>query len=242
MTGTKKFLESDRNWGLVGIILDTLKENGLYTEFVVKDCDLDSFLEFWSRTTSNIGFENHRDSKTPDHASRIDILGSKLKTTLFGMLPGGQFLRSGTRIGAELNIVRDEGDIAVNLMVIPYMNLIDDREALFASQGIVERLTDNAYCRETFAKLERKIHKSEFTVEFGIPDEVKARVRESMFAYDPKANAYTLNQDVSCTHCGYEFGAFLWIDTQTQETTSTKCPNCAKSFDVTIDRSSEANE
>jgi len=239
MTGTESIVEDDSQRGLFRRARDLLKENGLYTEFMVRDCDIQKFLNVYNQKASDLGFKTSKTSSTTDDAHQLDFLGTKLKAALFGMIPGGHLLRPGMRLGADLNIVRHDNDIAVTLAVRPYMNVLDETEDFWLSQGILERITDNTYCRETFEKLERRINNSELNIEQGIPDELKEMILESLFTYSAAANAYSLTQDVVCVKCNYEFGAYLWVDSQAQETTTAKCPSCNERFEVKVQRHGE---
>jgi len=236
MSGTGSIVEDESQRGLLRLVIELLRENGLYMEFMVRDCDIRSFLDVYGQKVSNLGFKTSKASSTMDDAHQLDMLGSKLKATLFSIIPGGELLRPGMRLGADLNVVRHDNDIAVTLAVLPYNSALDETEEFWLSQTIFERITDNVYCRETFEKLEKRLNNSDLKIEPGIPQELKEMIEASMFTYRSAANAYELSQTVQCTKCNYEFGAHLWVDSNTQETTTAKCPNCSERFEVKVEK------
>ncbi len=78
------------------------------------------------------------------------VWGGKLKAYLVGHLPFGKMVRSGKRLGAEVEARAQPGGVWLGLAVVPYMELLDRPEVFLLSQGIMEKLTDDSFSRDKF--------------------------------------------------------------------------------------------
>ncbi len=91
------------------------------------------------------------------------VWGGKLKSYFIGNLPFGKLVKSGKRLGAEVEITTHGSGSYVRLLVVPYMELWNRPEVFLISQGILEKLTDDSFSRkkldEVMARLRTPIAK-----------------------------------------------------------------------------------
>ncbi len=76
------------------------------------------------------------------------VWGGKLKSYLIGNLPFGKLLKSGKRLGAEVEVTGHGSGSHVRLLIVPYMELWNRPEVFLISQGILEKLTDDSFSRK----------------------------------------------------------------------------------------------
>ncbi len=76
------------------------------------------------------------------------IWGSRLKAILVGHLPFGKLVKSGRRLGAEVEAYDQGNVVALRFAVVPYMELFNRPEVFLLSQGLMEKLTDDAFSRD----------------------------------------------------------------------------------------------
>jgi hypothetical protein len=78
------------------------------------------------------------------------VWGGKAKAWLVGHLPFGKLVKSGKRLGAEVEVADTPQGGSLRLGIVPYMELFDRPEVLLLSQGIFEKVTDDSFAQGKF--------------------------------------------------------------------------------------------
>jgi hypothetical protein len=81
------------------------------------------------------------------------VWGGKLKSYFIGNLPFGKLVKSGKRLGAEVEVTAHGSGSYVRLLIVPYMELWNRPEVFLMSQGILEKLTDDSFSRKKLDKV-----------------------------------------------------------------------------------------
>ena len=86
------------------------------------------------------------------------IIGSKAKAYFVRkIVPFGEMTKAGNRLGAEAQIY-PSGTLAVlKVAVVPYMELFNRAEVAFVSQGVFEKITDDAWSSEKLQEIVNRL-------------------------------------------------------------------------------------
>jgi len=130
------------------------------------------------------------------------IWGSKAKAFFVGrLLPFGKLFKSGKRLGLEFHAVQHPTGVAVQVLVVPYMELINAPERFLLSQGVLEKLTDDDFSRAKLGEVMTRLGSIPVAPP-SVPDAVATRapsvgpttsmpVGPSTFAPPPKRHGWT---------------------------------------------------
>ncbi len=121
---------------------------GSHGKYIIKNLTVDSFLETYDRVLSENKFKT-KDSKRYDSiVKHRAILGEKARSFFKSLMPLGSMEEEGNRYGAEAMITAKDGDVQLDLLVVPYMTLFDIKDRFLISQGIFERVIDDERCKQ----------------------------------------------------------------------------------------------
>jgi hypothetical protein len=122
---------------------------GVVEEFWAMSASLDQVLEFFSLVLDDMKFQITKRIWDGTVVRLQAIWGKKSTSILVTMLvPYGSWIKEGNRYGIEMEMMQDGSNVAVNLLVVPLMEAVDDVDMMFFTQGYIERMTDDRYCQE----------------------------------------------------------------------------------------------
>jgi DNA-directed RNA polymerase subunit RPC12/RpoP len=215
-------------------LIESLKTNGTYGEYLIRNSDIQSFINRYEEIISRMKVSVWHKSATEDDAQHIAIYGNKITAPFLGRIPGANLTRHGMLQGIELNISRYNEDLVVKLAVLPYSEKYYEEEGFLITQGILERITDNKYSREVYDKIIDDLKSHGYFLIPEIPDQYFREAETSPYVYYPKSNLYEFFRDTSCPDCSYQFTADLMLKSKLQKETETTCPRCSHKFVISI--------
>ena len=122
---------------------------GVVEEFWAMNASLDQVLEFFSLVLDDMKFEITK-RIWDGRVVRLQAIWGKRSTSLLVTMfvPYGSWIKEGNRSGIEMEMMQDGPNVAVNLLVVPLMETIDEPDMFFFTQDYVERMSDDQYCVE----------------------------------------------------------------------------------------------
>jgi hypothetical protein len=226
--------ERHKNNEGIGKLIDCLKTNGTYGEYLLESSDIRSFLDRYEDIISKMKVSVWHKSATEDDAQHIAIYGNKITAPFLGRIPGGNLTRHGMLQGIELNLSKYNEDLVIKLAVLPYSVEYYEEEELLITQGILERISDNKYSREVYNKIIDDLKSHGYFLIPDIPDQYFREVETSPYVYYPKSNLYAFVKDTSCPDCSYQFTTDLMLKSKHQKDAETRCPRYSYKFTISI--------
>jgi len=106
-------------------------------------------LAAYERALVDSGFEIRQRQWTGQYFHHKAVIGSKAKAYLVRrIVPFGELTKAGNRLGAEAQIYAWGDQAVLRLAIVPYMELFDRAEVFLLSQGIFEKIKDDAWSGE----------------------------------------------------------------------------------------------
>ncbi len=127
-------------------------------------------LAAYEKALVDSGFDIKQHDWTGQYFVHKAILGSKAKAYLVRkIVPFGEMTKSGNRLGAEAQIY-PSGTVAVlKVAVVPYMELFNRAEIAFVSQGVFEKITDDAWSSEKLHEIVNRLAALGFAGQIPVP-------------------------------------------------------------------------
>jgi hypothetical protein len=124
-----------------------------WTELAIPDRSPAEVLGACTRALVDSGFEIRRQDTREGVHLLTAVLGGPGAFLVAEFVPFGELMKSGKRLGAEVQVSPSGRGAVLRLAVAPYMELFDDREIPLLTQGILEMITDDAYAVEKFQEV-----------------------------------------------------------------------------------------
>ncbi len=114
--------------------------------FLVREASIEEVEDWLTRYLKKRGYRLIA-RKVQDGSLLIKFVSrSSLEAFLWSrFVPFGRYMRRGQRVGVEAKLSEDPRGVLLNLLVTPYMELLNLREVFLLSQGIVEKIIDDSY-------------------------------------------------------------------------------------------------
>jgi len=122
---------------------------GVVEEFWAMNASLDQVLEYFSIVLTDMKFQTTK-RVWDGRVVRLQAIWGKISTSVLVTMfvPYGNWTKEGNRYGIEMEIMQDGPNVAVNLLVVPLMEAIDEPDMFFFTQDYLEKMTDDKYCNE----------------------------------------------------------------------------------------------
>ncbi len=121
---------------------------GALQEFILDNMGVQAATGLISKTLKKSAFKILESGGDGNRGYLKAVWGGKLKSYLIGNLPFGKLIKSGKRLGAEVEVTGQGSGSYVRLLIVPYMELWNRPEIFLMSQGILEKLTDDSFSRK----------------------------------------------------------------------------------------------
>jgi hypothetical protein len=124
-----------------------------WTELTIPDRSPAAVLGACARALVDSGFEIRRQDTREGVHLLTAVLGGPGAFLVAEFVPFGELMRSGKRLGAEVQVSPHGRGAVLRLAVAPYMELFDGPEIPLLTQGLLEMFTDDAYAAEKFREV-----------------------------------------------------------------------------------------
>ncbi len=139
----QSFMEAEEGWTHGGNLA-----KGALQEFILDNMGVRAVTGLIAKTLKKSKFKILESGGEANRGYIKAIWGGKLKSYFIGNLPFGKLVKSGKRLGAEVDVTAHGSGSHVRLLIVPYMELWNRPEVFLMSQGILEKLTDDSFSRK----------------------------------------------------------------------------------------------
>jgi hypothetical protein len=126
---------------------------GIKDEFLVKNQTVDNFMKIYEKVLEDNEFKFKEKIQEDVVLRHIAIWGEGKKAFKRSLIPGGALTEKGNRYASEVEISQQGGDVRFKIHMVPYMSLHDKPDKFLITQGPMERVMDDEFCKEKMLKI-----------------------------------------------------------------------------------------
>jgi hypothetical protein len=131
---------------------------GAYDTLIIRNIHVNTFLQYFEQTLAEAQF-HPKERQWFGYVLRGRSIWGDQGTAFVvsGFVPFGSAIKEGNRFGAEFEVYQSNQDVVLKLLIAPYMIIFDNRDIFLLSQGVIEHITDDGYCRNFLTEIVQRL-------------------------------------------------------------------------------------